>query len=312
MPNASGVRIQWSELPAHVRAGLEDVIGGPVVRAESQRGGFSPGSADRVVTADGRRAFVKAANSALNEDTPGLYRREATITAQLPSSIPATQLLGTYDDGDWVALVLADVDGRHPHTPWQGDEIKAVLTTLETLTGALTPCPVDSVPTAPDELRGDFDGWQVLRDDWWPQLPTLAQTHLDELIAIADTAADAITGDTLVHLDVRADNLLIRPDGRVVLVDWPWACRGCSWLDSLCLLVNVELYGGHDVEQLRRANKVLAGAPADAVDAVLAGLCGYFFNAGRRPPHPALPTLKQFQRDQGVAVLGWLARRLGW
>ena len=313
MPTAAGVRIHWSDLPASVRAGVEDLVGGgPVVRADSQEGGFSPGSADRIVTADGHRAFVKAANLALNEHTPGLYRREAAITAQLPAHIPATRLLGTYDDGDWVALILADVEGRHPRTPWLRGEIDAVAATLDELAHALTPCPVANAPLAADELRGDFRGWRALRDEPWPDLPAIAQDHLEDLLALADQAVDAIAGDTLVHLDVRADNLLVRPDGSVVLVDWPWACRGCAWLDSLCLLVNVELYGGHDVEELLRCSATLTRAPHQAVDAVLAGLCGYFFNAGRRPPHPALPTLKQFQRDQGAAVLGWLARRLHW
>jgi hypothetical protein len=309
---ASGVRIGWADLPVRVRTEVERIVGGRVVRADSQVGGFSPGSADRVVTDTGARAFVKAANLALNEHTPGLYRREAAITAQLPAAVPATQLLGAYDDGDWVALVLADVDGRPPYTPWLRPEVDAVLHTLGTLADRLTPCPVTQIPTAPDELRGEFAGWQRLRADPWPALPALATRHLDELIALSDRAAAAIAGDTLVHLDVRADNLLVRADGSVVLVDWPWACRGCQWLDSLCLLINVELYGGHDVEAILAATPVLAHAPTAAIDAVLAGLCGYFFNAGRRPPHPALPTLKQFQRDQGAAVLGWLARRQGW
>lgn len=312
MVTASGVRIGWADLPVHVRTSVERIVGGPIVYADSQVGGFSPGSADRVVTDTGARAFVKAANLALNEHTPGLYRREAAITAQLPPAVPATRLLGAYDDGDWVALVLADVDGRHPRTPWLRAEVDAVLDTLGTLANRLTPCPVADIPAAADELRGDFIGWQRLREHPWPELPVLASRHLDDLITLADRAADAIAGDTLVHLDVRADNLLVRADGSVVLVDWPWACRGCEWLDSLCLLVNVELYGGHDVEAVLATTPVLAGAPADAIDATLAGLCGYFFNAARQPPHPALPTLKQFQRDQGAAVLGWLARRLGW
>ncbi|WP_211310565.1 hypothetical protein [Thermasporomyces composti] len=114
MVDASGVRISWTDLPAHVRKGIEEILDGNVVEAVSQRGGFSPGSADRVRLHDGRRAFVKAVSADLNPDSPGLHRREARNTAQLPDDVPASQLLGCYDDGHWVALVFADVDGRTP------------------------------------------------------------------------------------------------------------------------------------------------------------------------------------------------------
>ena len=53
MITASGVRITWSDLPGQVRAAVEEPAGSPVLAAESQAGGFSPGTADRVVTAYG-------------------------------------------------------------------------------------------------------------------------------------------------------------------------------------------------------------------------------------------------------------------
>ena len=57
---ASGVRISWMQIPVRVRAGIEAIIGGgAVITAVSQSGGFSPGTADRVVTADGRRALSR-------------------------------------------------------------------------------------------------------------------------------------------------------------------------------------------------------------------------------------------------------------
>src|SRR5689334_9320284 len=60
MVQASGVRIGWADLPANVRDSVAGILGEPVVEAVSQSGGFSPGTADRVTTASGRRAFVKA------------------------------------------------------------------------------------------------------------------------------------------------------------------------------------------------------------------------------------------------------------
>jgi hypothetical protein len=103
------------QIPARVRAGIEAIIGGgAVVTAVSQSGGFSPGTADRVVTAEGRRAFVKAVSTIQNEQSPSLHRAEANVVGQLPPNSYVPALLGVYDDGIWVALVFEDLDG---HTP---------------------------------------------------------------------------------------------------------------------------------------------------------------------------------------------------
>jgi hypothetical protein len=116
MTQATGVRIGWADLPGKVRSAIEDLLGSPVVEAVSQPGGFSPGTADRVRTAAGTRAFVKAVSMAQNPGSVEFHRREAAVTARLPAEAAAPRLLGTYDDGEWVALVLEDVPGR-PRTP---------------------------------------------------------------------------------------------------------------------------------------------------------------------------------------------------
>jgi hypothetical protein len=313
MVTAAGVRIGWADVPAYVRAEIARIVGSPIVANESQVGGFSPGAAERLVCADGRRAFVKAAGTSLNEFTPGLYRRELAITAALPPAAPATTLLGSFDDGDWVALVLADVEGRHPVTPWEPAEITAVLETLQQLADELTPVPAGLVVRrTEDELRNDFGGFDTLAAEPWDELPPLGREHLDELRALAVRGVDACHGESLVHLDVRADNMLVRPDGSVVLVDWPWACRGAAWIDSVSLILNVGLYGGHDVEALMTASPVLRAADPESVTAFLAGLAAYFLQSARRPAPAGLPTLRAFQLAQGEVVLDWLARRLGW
>ncbi len=49
--------------------------------------------------------------------------------------------------------------------------------------------------------------------------------HLDRLARLEAEAPAAAVGDTLLHLDLRADNLLLTRD-RVVVVDWPHARVG--------------------------------------------------------------------------------------
>ena len=72
------------------------------VPALAQAGGFSPGTADRVRTADGRRAFVKAVSRTINAHSVELHRREIHVTGNLPEGVAVPRLRGSYDDGEWV------------------------------------------------------------------------------------------------------------------------------------------------------------------------------------------------------------------
>lgn len=309
---ASGARIGWSDLPTRVRSAVESIVGGgAVVHAVSQPGGFSPGSADRIRTADGRRAFVKAVSPAQNPRSPELHRREARVAAALPPAVPAPRLLGHYDDGEWVALVLADVEGRHPRTPWLATELDAALATLDDLARRSTPLPPLDVPTAAEHLAFDFGGWARIAANPPPDLDPWIGQRLGPLCRLADHGLAALTGDTLVHTDIRADNLLLGPDGTLTVVDWPWACRGPAWLDTLLLLVNVRLYGGHDTQALLTSVSATRRLDPEVVTGVLAGLTGFFADGARQPPPPGLPTLRAFQRAQAEALLSWLQERTG-
>ncbi len=310
MSIASGVRIGWIDLPEPVRAAVEGIIGSPVVGAVSQPGGFSPGTADRVVTVDGRRAFVKAVSPAQNQDSPKLYRREALITAALPVSAPVPAMLGSYDDGNWIVLVLQDVEGRHPATPWRSGELRQVLITLEDLARSLTPSPLPELPPATTRMANLFGGWHRLRAHRPADLDPWAASRLDQLCDQAERGLAALGGTTLAHTDLRADNLLIDEDGAVTVVDWPWACVGPAWLDTVLLLINVRLFGGHDTDALLADCASTFDADPAHLIAVLAGTCGYFLDAARQAPPPGLPTVRAFQQAQGDAVLEWLQELL--
>ncbi len=192
-------------------------------------------------------------------------------------------------------------------------DLAACLDALDRLADSCTPTPLAEAGSAGEELRADFAGFERIAAD-----PTgvaaSALDHLDELRGLASAAADAVTGETLVHLDIRADNLLIEPSGRVVIIDWPWACTGAEWLDTLSLLLNAQFIGCGDCDPdaLVATTPRLAGVPADNVDSVLAGFCAFFLDAARRPSPPGLPTLRAFQLAQGESTLAWLGRRRGW
>lgn len=72
---------------------VETRLGSPVVSAESQTAGFTPGFASVLTTADGSRHFVKAASLVAQRPFAEAYREEAAKLATLPAGVPAPRLL---------------------------------------------------------------------------------------------------------------------------------------------------------------------------------------------------------------------------
>jgi aminoglycoside phosphotransferase (APT) family kinase protein len=243
--------------------------------------------------------FVKAAGSDPNPQTPALHRAEAQITAALPPTVPSPRLLWSYDQAGWVALAFEDIQGTLPTLPWQPGELQRVL---------------DAVAT---RLGEAFSGWRRLAaaaehgHDDLTGLDPWARRHLDRLVALEQIWPAAAAGDTLLHLDLRADNLLLTPT-RVVVVDWPWAGIGAAWVDLLLLLPSVAVQGGPQPELLFGRHAVGRGVDPEAVAAVLAALAGYLVRESRQPPPPGLPTLRAFQQDHSRPALAWLRQRTGW
>jgi aminoglycoside phosphotransferase len=309
-PAAQGKRLHWAELPADVRAAVATIAGAAIAGAQTQPHGFSPGVAARLRLADGRRVFVKAVSAATNPESPAMHRAEARLTGAFPAGVPVPRLIGVHDDDDWVALVYEDVEGQHPAMPWRTDELEHVMASLVRLHEALTPCPVPDWPRVVDDAdtAEEFASWSTADAD---TLDGWARTHLGELIALESEWRPAAAGETLLHLDLRADNMLIRPDGEVVFVDWPWGARGAPLLDVAGLAPSVRMQGGPDLDWLLARHPGAAAGGRRAADSLLAAIAGMFTTRALRPPPPGLPTLRAFQDAQGRVAREMLAARLG-
>ncbi len=306
------MRTPWSALPERVRRGVEGVLGAGVVGAVTQSGGFSPGVAVRVVLADGRRAFVKAVDTETNPLSPRFHRAEARNAAALPEGVPAPRLLGVYDDEGWVALAFEDVVGRQPHVPWREGELGRVLGAVDRLARVLTPAPFPA-RSAGEVLGPDFNGWRGLVDEGrvaGAGFDPWGVRNAEWLAELAAPWAGFAGGDTLAHADLRADNMLLTDDDRVVFVDWPHAVRAAPWFDLLLMLPCVRAQGGPDPDEVFTAHPLGRAADPEGVTRTLAALAGFFLDHATRPTPPGLPTLRPFQRAQGDAALAWLKARL--
>lgn len=322
-PPAEGARVDWLDVPEPMRTAIEGVCGAAVIEARTQPGGFSPGVAARVRCEDGARWFVKAASAEINADAPRMHRQEATVLADLDPLIlaghlPVPRLRGTAEQGPWFALVVDDVDGRQPVVPWQDHELDLVLAALDRLARALTPAPAAIMSTAPaiaEYLGDDFTGWRTLaRTPGDDRLDPWSRAHLAELASLEATWTTHAAGDTLLHADIRADNLLITGDRAasdgVMVVDWPHACRGAAFLDLVCFAPSVAMQGGPAPAELLARSRAGRNVSRESLAAVVCAVAGYFTEQSLRPPPPGLPTLRQFQAAQGEVTRRWLAALL--
>jgi hypothetical protein len=233
------------------------------------------------------------------------YREEARKLAVLPTGVPAPRLLWSHE-GDWVVLGIEHVEARAPRRPWLAADLDATLDALEVVAERLTPAPEElELDTFAEEFAEVGAHWDHVRATR-PDLP-----HLEEAAALAAGFAEVVAGETLVHTDVRDDNVLLDRDRRVWLCDWNWPVRGAAWLDTVLALVGPR-GDGLDCDVVLASRPLTRDVPAEAVDAVLALLVGYFFHQGDQPVPPASPYLRQHQLWQGAVVWDWLAARRGW
>lgn len=249
---------------------------------------------------DGRTAFVKIAAF---EYTADWLRDEHRVYEALDGHPFLPRSLGWDDDGLAPALVLEDLSGETWPPPWDPARIDAVLATLDAVHATSPPT---GVPPAVESQFG-LDGWPDVVVDPQPFLalgicsPAWLDAHLP---ALADASASAeIGGDSMLHFDVRSDNLCLRGD-RAVFVDWNNACVGNAVLDTAAWLPSLHDEGGPAPHEILPDET--PGLPQLA-----SLLAGYFSARAGLPPIPQAPHARPLQLAQSTTSLPWAARLLG-
>ncbi|MGH3377993.1 MAG: aminoglycoside phosphotransferase family protein [Actinoallomurus sp.] len=307
MPPATGSRrIAWADLPGEVTVPVERLLGGRVVSATSQPGGFSAGLAARVRLANGERWFVKAANARTEPAVAAHHRREIAISRRLPRAVPAPRLLDAHDDGEWVALAFEDVPGRLPAQPWLRDDLDRVLAAVTELVRVLTPSPVDETILG----RPRLGGWVGLTGEAAAgnlrRLSPWAADHLDELAALESNAS--LAGTTLLHGDLYPFNVMLTAD-RVFVVDWPHAWIGPGHCDVVTLLSSASL-SGIDPQPIAEGHPLTRDLDPVRIDEVLAEHAGFLLRTAASAGPAADPHLVGMMVALGRASLRWLRDRL--
>lgn len=312
-------RPAFTDLPAAVRAELSDLAGSPVeVAFPSVTTGFTGAYAGLLGLRDGRRVFAKAAGPS----TPfalAAIPREAEVLHRLRGRVTAPTALGAAAVEDWQVLVLEAIDGHLPGMPWteaDADAAHAACLELATLAPAVVTEVTDGTlavdlgadPTA----LGCLDELASGARSWPHGIPPLAPGPAQELARLARLAEDAMAGDRLVHGDLRPDNILVTPGGPARFVDWNWVMRGPAWCDYVGLLP-LMAHHGLDADVRFETTPLLDGVDAEAVDAFLAVLTGFFTAACEQPVVPgSRSAVRALQRQLATVFLELLGHRRGW
>lgn len=322
--NGVEAKPSWRSVPRSVRAGAEETLGAPIVRAMRIWGGYSPTPTFRLKLADGRRAFFKAASPDSTPFAQIAHGREERVYAELPELIAgwAPRLLGSFGRDNWRVMLLEDL-GPKSAPPWTATLARSVARALAEFHAATVGRPLPAWlprPNAHAVMGIDPPAWAFTADELGrltrlagPKADDGAQwlkAHLPALAEAASGMADPSLPHAFVHLDVRSDNLRWL-HGRLYLFDWPHVGVGPPEFDASAFAQAVTVEGGPGPEQIMAWYGERYPLDPRALDASVAAVAGYFARHSWAPEIPALPRVRTFQRQQLKVTLAWAARRLG-
>lgn len=292
------------------------ILGGPIHAEHAAEAGFTRSIASVVVGGQGTRLFVKAAPIG---DGLGEAVEAGVVLAEAVGDLGPT-LAGFAVVDEWRVAAYEVIEGETV-TRWTAADRAELLAVLRRMREAMEPCPVPG--TSPyaraflpllgtwQALSRDAgqDGDAALRVDHLRGLPLPIKVPISVLADLESRWLQALSADTALHHgDLRRDNVIRQPDGRLRIVDWTHLWTAPGWMDLVRLAPDLAACG-HDPEDLLQ-HSPWGAAPATDVDVALAGLAGRAWREGLLPESPTLPGLRGMQREQALHLLRWLESRL--
>jgi hypothetical protein len=302
-------RAEWAHLPAGVQKAIENLLGGRIASAVNCPGGFTPGFASRLRLAGGRRVFVKAMDGVRWPMHFEWHRTEARIAPSLPESVPAPRCIGSTEADGWIAIAFEDIGGREPAQPWTADDLERTLDALTDLATMLTPSPID-LPR--DNPR--LGGWRAVANDSTltgrlADMSSWAAEKLDSFVDLEERGKHiAAHGETLVHFDVFAQNILLT-DEKVYFVDWPFARVGARFVDLVMFVASAGLSPEASNDIVSR-HALSRDVEADEITAVLAANTGRCALGALADPPPGIEAVRDAYIGLARGALEWLALRM--
>lgn len=224
-------RTPWLDLPAAVRAAVEDETG-PVRAVETISSGLNSGIA-AILHTTRTSVFIKGLPA--DHRRIATQHREAALAAHVTGIGPA--LRWQIEAGGWNLLGFEHLSGHPADLGPDSTDLAALADTLTRLGQVRAP----EVPLARIEQR-------------WAG-------HADE----HDLAL--LAGDRLLHTDLNPHNILIT-EGGARIVDWAWPTLGAAFIDPACaaLWLIAEGHTPAAAETWASAIPAWRDAPAASID----------------------------------------------
>ncbi len=272
---------------------IEKIMGKRPTHFKAVHGGYTP--AQRLIASfsDGSSVFAKIGTTTL---TSGWLRRERYVYESLSEPFMPTYL-GWNDEEQHPMLLLEDLSHAFWPPPWSEKRVQQVLDTLE----AVSVASIDGLPLIENVLDLKT-GWSQVAQNPQPFLSLgLVSGKWLELalpVLLQHENEDVLKGDSLLHVDLRSDNMCF-VDDRVVLIDWNGASYGNPLVDIAAWLPSLHSEGGPPPEH------ILPNAPELATL-----MSGFFACKAGLPIIPDAPFVRKVQKSQLNSALPWVIRAL--
>jgi hypothetical protein len=292
-PNVSQMMLPESRLTPDLLPRFERILGQPVTIENVIRRGYTPALRLRARLQDGNTVFIKCG---ITDLTAEWLRKEYAVYTALVAPF-LCRMVAWEDDADFPFLVLEDLSEAFWPPPWTPRQIGMVRDMLARLAEFSLPGLLSLA-----EDTSITNGWAEVADEpeEFLSLQIASPAWLDRALPVllSVDGKQVLRGQSLVHSDVRSDNLCIVGD-RVVLVDWNLACSGHPLADLAFWLPSLETEGGPAPETI-----LPDGAPFAAL------LSGYFAARAGQPVIPDAPLVRTVQLEQLHSALPWAVRAL--
>lgn len=298
--------------PSAVVDHVAEVLGAQITLEQPAVAGFTHSVASLVSAEDGRALFVKAG---LHNEAGGDAVRTGGELAEAIGDLGPALLSAAELDG-WVVAIYERLPGAAVEQ-WMPEDLPQLAKLSFELRERLDPSPLSETETYAKAFAPLLGTWEALANPDTTEAPTV--THVRDLelpygldvgflaALEADWFAVLGSGNALQHGDIRRDNVMREPSGRLRLVDWTHRWIAPGWADWVRLVPDVAT-DEFDAESVFQQS-AWAHADEHGVNVMLAGLAGRCWRDGHLDPVPGLPQLRPMQLLQGDATLRWLANR---
>ncbi len=331
-PNKREAKPAWDLVPKQLVLDIEKILQSKIIKTEIAWGGYSPSASYYLETEDGKEYFAKgthpeqmAHGAAMLSQEIEIYKDIKYLKEISPEFLGSAKFGG---EDDWYIGIWQKIDGFQKILPWDRNKELLVIKKLSEIHNDFTEA--DKLEKAEEynfvdmffksnllwvkiknniDIRNNF--LSLFEDKEYAA--NWLDTNIDEIIKYQVKSKETTCKKSLLHFDLRSDNLGLDVNNNVLIFDWPNACYGAIIFDLIGLFITIDGEGGSKIPNLLKDYEEISKSQISIQDQkiALANISGYFAcNAYRNIPEK-LPRLRWIQKIQLQACLDWMETLFG-